>query len=57
MREGRISHRERKNGAAHEAWLKRKAAANAARGRQVWVGPNSQNFLGHWGRLQPFIGS
>ena len=37
METGKKSHRDRKNGAAHEAWMKRKAAANAARPKQQWV--------------------
>ena len=38
METGKKSHRERKNGAAHEAWMKRKAAANAARPKQTKEG-------------------
>lgn len=47
------SSRERKNGASREAWLKRKAAANATRGQQVFVisasetGPDA----GHYERV------
>jgi hypothetical protein len=52
MKEGRISHRERKNGAMHEVWMKRKATANAARGRQVWVYPGDAAFeKGGWVRV------
>lgn len=45
--------RDRKNGASREAWLKRKAAANATRGQQVFVisasetGPDA----GHYERV------
>ena len=38
METGKKSHRDRKNGAAHEAWMKRKAAANAARPKQTKEG-------------------
>jgi len=34
---GTKGHRERKNGASHEQWMERKAAANAARPTQVWT--------------------
>jgi hypothetical protein len=34
-KEGQRRHRDRKNGAAREAWEKRKQAANTARPKQV----------------------
>jgi hypothetical protein len=33
----KLAPRDRKNGAAHEQWLKRKAQANAARPKQKFV--------------------
>lgn len=45
---GTKSHRERKNGAAREAWEKRKAAANAARNKQgvlIVVTNESEKFI------------
>lgn len=46
------NHRERKNGASREQWMKRKAEANAARGLQVFKclndDPASGIYMGDW---------
>lgn len=40
--EAKKSHRDKKNGSAHEAWQRRKAVANAARGKQIYAGVGSR---------------
>jgi len=46
------AHRERKNGAAREAWTKAKVARNATRGKQVYVtGDAEKGVLPGWCRM------